>query len=327
MGGFMIHDLKNFKLISFLFALSCLNSAIFAAMDDSQQMRKFKQAIQENKYEVIRNMLESGFDHDSRDSSGVSVVRIAVHNCCFEIAELLIGYGANLRADDNVRLGILQQEAFFGKLGAVYYLLQHGFDLNEQNAVASRGTVLMDMAYSSPVDNPTDLSAYEKRVMFLLNHGARMDLVNSQGQTALDIAKSRSNQAMQRILRCYRATQDERKTLLAKIVMDAFDRYVIDNNPVLLAQYLGIDNAQRFPAKLAERVKKLFPLDRDRMDPVLDQHNNQVINSRGKPVVQFVHEGEPLILPELRRDFQDYQAKQIQRIGRGYRDRTALKKA
>jgi hypothetical protein len=207
-------------------------------------------------------------------------------------------------------------------------ILNAGADVNIVNNVGN--TALHEAVRYAPGLNKIDL---------LLRSGADLSKKNVAGQTPEDVALSYPGH-LDWDTRCDRVkkakylqfwkifkNQNYDNTLVGNMVAQAYRQWLEDGNPVGLATYFGMDPAVKLPNGLAAKVKNLFPLDRDRIDPVLDEYNNQVIDGKGKPVVQFVHEGEPSILPELRRDYQDYQAKQIQKIGRAYLNRKALKKA
>ena len=175
-------------------------------------------AVKNNNLQSVKNLLESGEDVNSIDSSKRSLLLIATNNSNIEIAKLLVKHGADVNQQaDNQDSAFLYAGAS-GQTELVKLFLDHGarFDIfNRYNGSAlipacERGHVetvrLLANTKNYPVDHVNRLGwtglmeaivlgdgskKYQQIVQILKDAGAKMDIPDSDGVTPLQHAQQR----------------------------------------------------------------------------------------------------------------------------------------
>ena len=142
----------------------------------------FATAVQEGKYEIVRLFLEAGFNASQRDTRGTPVLSLAIRNSHYEIASLLLEYGAeiNLCAEDR-SYSALMEAAQIGDLKTVQLLLSKNADTNIQG---KNGQTALILAVGRQ-----DV----KMVKLLIEHHADWNIADHLGMSALGYAKLFNN--------------------------------------------------------------------------------------------------------------------------------------
>lgn len=175
-------------------------------------------AVKNNDFQSAKNLLASGADVNSTDSSKRSLLLIATNNSNIEIAKLLVKHDADVNQQaDNQDSPFLYAGAS-GQTELVQLFLDHGarFDVfNRYNGSAlipacERGHVetvrLLANTKNYPVDHVNRLGwtglmeaivlgdgskKYQQIVQILKDAGAKMDIPDSDGVTPLQHAQQR----------------------------------------------------------------------------------------------------------------------------------------
>ena len=142
----------------------------------------FATAVQEGKYEIVRLFLEAGFNASQCDARGTPVLSLAIRNSHYEIASLLLKYGAeiNLCAEDR-SYSALMEAAQIGDLKTVQLLLSKNADTNIQG---KNGQTALILAVGRQ-----DV----KMVKQLIEHHADWNIADHLGMSALGYAKLFNN--------------------------------------------------------------------------------------------------------------------------------------
>ena len=184
-------------------------------------------AVKNNNLQSVKNLLESGEDVNSIDSSKRSLLLIATNNSNIEIAKLLVKHGADVNQQaDNQDSAFLYAGAS-GQTELVKLYLVHGarFDLfNRYNGTAlipacERGHVetvrLLANTKDYPIDHVNRLGwtalmeavvlgdgskKYQEIVQILKDAGANLQIPDSNGVTALQHAKNKNFNEIVKIL-------------------------------------------------------------------------------------------------------------------------------
>ena len=126
----------------------------------------------------VKSALEQGANPNFKGKGGFTPIVIAARNGYLDIVQYLLDHGAEMDKRDNSRKkSALLAAAFKSQNQVAEYLMTHGADINAQ---AINGfTPLHDAAW---------VGDYQL-VKMLVEHGARTDIRNNDGQTALQCAE------------------------------------------------------------------------------------------------------------------------------------------
>ena len=170
-------------------------------------------AAQFNKPKSVRFLLENGANYNLTSKDGSMPLTLAMQEGNEEIVEMLLEKGAkaNLKLLDPAGYDFLTVLADRGHVKMVELAIKMGADVNEQN-VPTKRTALMIAILSGEeevvkvlLENGADPNIVDKnlysplmvaalngnyeQVKLLLEHGAKKDLKNSDGRTAIELAR------------------------------------------------------------------------------------------------------------------------------------------
>ena len=142
----------------------------------------FAAAVEEGKYEIVRLFLEAGYNASQRDTRGTPVLSLAIRNSHYEIASLLLDYGAeiNLCAEDR-SYSALMEAAQIGDLKTAELLLSKNADTNIQSKDGQTALILAVGRKDAQM------------VKLLIKHHADWDITDRLGMSALGYAKLFNN--------------------------------------------------------------------------------------------------------------------------------------
>jgi uncharacterized protein len=138
-------------------------------------------AVKANDVNRVAELIAEGADVDQLDPNGDPPLVQAAYLGHDEITRLLLEAGADLDArDPGMKATALHAAAYAGRTGAAQLLVQHGIDVNVQGPYNGY-TALHDAIWQNNVDT----------ARVIIEGGARLDLKSHEGQTPLEMAKSR----------------------------------------------------------------------------------------------------------------------------------------
>lgn len=139
--------------------------------------------------EIIRILAARGADVNSVNDEDQPPLEIAVLNRHREAFDALIEAGADpLRRGKN-GITLIMDAAWSGEAGVIPLLAKRGVDINAQKE-DDKYTALMYAAFSGKGET----------ARILIGLGAKLDLVNSEGKTALDIARDKGQVHVERMI-------------------------------------------------------------------------------------------------------------------------------
>jgi len=198
-----------------------------AVRDDAAWM--LTQAAGKGQIKMVRWLLAQGVDVDVTDFQGCTALTYAAHSDHIELVEELLKAGADPNHRDNDTETVLMWAAdHAGNAPVIRALLQGGADVNARSDVEGtalswamrHGDVEMVEALlhaGADAKDPSDLirAAYYGFVpalRLLLEYGADIRATDSNGQTALALAKNRGHREAANLLRQAEADRSLRET-------------------------------------------------------------------------------------------------------------------
>ena len=339
-----IHAVNGIALTPLLLAVMTENDAMAktllnagadpkATIGTGSNMTALHLAIESGNHAMVKTLLDAGVDPKSANFlDGNTVLHEAATKGNLDVVHSLLKSGAEVDAQNDKGETALHKALFPAQYPHQSQIHNDGND-QVANALVSAGADVN--AKANDGDRPIHLAARNlnsKNVKMLADHGADVTALNARAQSISDIVHDRNSvvissknyQEQQNIDEIYRKYSNlhnspeafaERKTLFGQNVMGAYDRYLEEGDPTLLAQYLGVDQSANIPTRVVRRAKNMFKLNGDVRKlgpdtrvPQLDEQGNRVVDAHGNP--QFVHQGEPLIMNQLRRDYAAHLAAQ-----------------
>jgi len=180
---------------------------------------------------VEQILAQPGYDVNERNANNENAILIATHLNNLEIARKLIDAGANVNMQDNIQDSAYLYAGAQGRTEILRYMLSNA-DPQPNQTVLNRygGNALIPAAEKGHIDNVrllledgrvdinlqnnfgytalieavalTDGSKlYQDIVKILVDHGARIDLKDKTGRTALDYAQEKGYNEMVQLLR------------------------------------------------------------------------------------------------------------------------------
>lgn len=137
----------------------------------------------DNNAEKASLLIEAGAEIDAMDARGVTPLARAISKSSFEVAKLLIDAGANINVG-RFEGSALNRAIDERNLEGVKFALAHGVDIHKKSL--NGWTYLMQAV---------EWAQFPDAAQLLINAGIDLDAVNQEGQTALEIARSRTGGA------------------------------------------------------------------------------------------------------------------------------------
>jgi len=144
---------------------------------------------------VVQRLIDRGADADLKGRSGVSPVAAAAFAGRASIVKMLLAHGADGRTPDDTGKPPIIYAAASGQLEIVKQLLALNIDVNARYA----NDLTLLMWASGPDENVAEAQALEV-VSYLLDAGARIDLQDARGRTALMIAAEGNRSEIAKVL-------------------------------------------------------------------------------------------------------------------------------
>jgi ankyrin repeat protein len=173
---------------------SLSSSGVKLRHDEYKKMNDFKNrlndAILAGDIDSVREYIDTGDDINAVDINIFNPIITAIDNNRPEILKLLLDRGATVDNPDAI-MSPVNMAAMNGFPGMVEMLYDHGADLNRKSHTGK--TALM-----FAIRNMEDDIA-----VFLINHGADVDIVDNEGHNAYDYAKFRHNEKMMELVKSH----------------------------------------------------------------------------------------------------------------------------
>ncbi|XP_041368043.1 E3 ubiquitin-protein ligase MIB2-like isoform X2 [Gigantopelta aegis] len=180
-------------------------------------------AAKNGKLEIVKFLVEKGFDKDSRDGSGNTTLLVAADQKHTDIVQFLIQSGADINISNDNDRSVLHTAAIKGQTALVHELMMRACDVNVMDsagdtplhdAIAKDETSCAEMLLTSPV---IDLTIANERGFTLIHwaafHGREritqrilqrdpslVNLTKDDGFTALHLAALNNRPAILRLL-------------------------------------------------------------------------------------------------------------------------------
>ena len=141
-------------------------------------------AIKANDSAQVRRLIAAGVDVNAADAGGDIPLIMAAYLGHTEITRLLLEAGADVGAvDSGMKATALHAAAYAGRTEPARLLLQHGIAIDAQGPYNGY-TALHDAIWQNNVET----------ARVIVEAGADLSLRNHEGQTPLEMAKSRKRQ-------------------------------------------------------------------------------------------------------------------------------------
>ncbi len=179
LGSNLLYTAVNYNHIKIVKLV--LESDVYVNPQDHDLHTALRNAIKNNRIEIVQLLLENGFANGIEDGE-VRFTDSAIHEAAMygrlEIAKLLLANGADINAQDDDLNTPLHKAALFDRIAIAQFLLANGADVN---AKTKYGTTVLCTAIE---DGPFRGASVEIVELFLTN-GADINAQNNYGQTAL----------------------------------------------------------------------------------------------------------------------------------------------
>ena len=177
-----------------------------------QELQKtLKEAVIQGNWRTVHNAIKQGYDLNSADRHDWTLVLWAAHAGQIEVIELLANNGADLSKANSSYSSPLSIATRNGDLNTVQKLLDYGANVNPEPQDGPALPISVKYEYDdifylliergadvnlASIDGQTALmlATYMHRaeiVRCLLDQGARSDIEDKEGRTAIDFAESR----------------------------------------------------------------------------------------------------------------------------------------
>lgn len=145
-------------------------------------MTALMRAVKDNDVARVKALLEQGADVNAPDAEHGSVLILAAYQGRTEIVRLLLEAGADVAAlDPGMKATALHAAAYAGRTEAARWLLRYKIDLDRQGPYNGY-TALHDAIWQNHVDT----------ARLLVEAGANLEVRSNDGQTPLELARSRA---------------------------------------------------------------------------------------------------------------------------------------
>lgn len=169
-------------------------------------------------YEVVKKLIAAKADVNAKTSSALTALMSAAANGDTVTMRALLNAGANINDINNDGESSLFYAVRNGHIEAVHMLLDHDADPNQQNTQAVSAPTGGYTALMHVADHAQDMTDanWEGLASLLLNKGARPNIRNRRGESALSIAQRRSDLSLEKILQNAGARMERAYTSLSE---------------------------------------------------------------------------------------------------------------
>ncbi len=144
-------------------------------------------AINNNDILTVQNLIQKGADVNELDANRDAPLVIAAYKGYTEIVKLLLEAGADVTAGDpGMKATALHAAAYAGRTEAARLLIAYKIDIDKQGPYNGY-TALHDAIWQNNIET----------AKALIEAGARLDIRSKDGQTPLDLAKSRGRKEIE----------------------------------------------------------------------------------------------------------------------------------
>jgi len=145
-------------------------------------------ASKNGKIRTVKLLLNNGANVQSQEQfKHFSPIILAADNGHDDVVQVLINKKANIETADEWGRTSLMLAASKGKYPMVQFLLRKKAIVNKQD---SKGDSPLTWAVREAYSGPEDADNRYATVQLLLAHGAKKDVINNKGETALDLARA-----------------------------------------------------------------------------------------------------------------------------------------
>ncbi len=169
-------------------------------------------------YEVVKKLIAANADVNAKTSSALTALMSAAANGDTVTMMALLNAGANINDINNEGESSLFYAVRNGHLEAVHMLLDNDADPNQQNTQAVSAPTAGYTPLMHVADHAQDMTDanWEGLASLLLNKGARPNVRNRRGESALSIAQRRSDSSLEKILQNAGARMESAYTSLSE---------------------------------------------------------------------------------------------------------------
>jgi hypothetical protein len=238
--------------------LSVCLSGVAHAYDDKGSA--LINAVDQKQFSKVKQLLESGADINEKGKVGFSALLTAVGWGDVQMVDYLIKQGADLKAKSDRSFGVIHRAAMNKNPKVLKYLLSnYTFDVNDRgkrycspldfalraNALQDNGTLqnaqlLLEYGAKESMDwkcrgyTPLMVAVPDEKVLkFLLDNGAKKEILNASGQSAYAMAvNQKASQKVLDMLDFQSAKSKEKKVFQSKNLIwelktfdNKYDRY------------------------------------------------------------------------------------------------------
>jgi len=147
----------------------------------------FFDAARDGRVDLLAGMIKDGMAVNAHDARGYTALILAAYDGHSDAVALLLRDGADACATDPKGANALMGVAFKGETAIAQMLVPH-CDVNAANQQGQNAAMM------------AALFGHEDIVRLLVDHGARLDLKDAAGNTALSLARQQGNKKMQILL-------------------------------------------------------------------------------------------------------------------------------
>ncbi len=140
--------------------------------------------------DIVKTLLEAGASIEAEDTDGATPLMAAMSNPNIEVARLLVASGANTRHISARGFTPLMLACRYAKPEVVKLLLEAGSNVNAKTTTKGITALMFTAGESS----------YPEIIDMLVQAGANVAAVDSDGNTALAVARKANNPSMERAL-------------------------------------------------------------------------------------------------------------------------------
>jgi len=154
-------------------------------------MNRWLELLKQNDFLGIKKYVRDGGDVNAKSETGESVLAYALrYKCDYDVIELLIQNGADVRDTDNEGVSIFDMAITYENMEFIKYLVENGiYDVNETRRKSGFTPLMAAVCYGR-----TEV------VKYLLEKGANKETKDSKGFDAKEFARKTNKKTILNIL-------------------------------------------------------------------------------------------------------------------------------